>query len=50
MEGKHFVITCTLTVNDQDIPIHALIDCRATGIAFMDQDFASQYQIPLQEH
>jgi len=49
MEGKHLVITCTLTVNTQEIPTHALIDCGATGIAFMDQDFARHHQIPLQE-
>jgi len=29
--------------------MHALIDCGATGIAFMDQDFARHHQIPLQE-
>jgi hypothetical protein len=40
MEGKHLVITCTLTVNNQVIPTHALIDCGATGIAFIDQDFS----------
>jgi len=43
------VITCTLTVNNQEISTHALIDCRATGIAFIDQDFAHHHQIPLQE-
>jgi hypothetical protein len=36
-------------VNNQEIPTHALIDCGATGIAFMDQDFARHHQIPLQE-
>jgi hypothetical protein len=49
MEGKHLVITCTSTMNNQDVPIHPLIDCGATGIAFMDQDFACHHQIPLQE-
>ena len=49
MEGKHLVITFTLTVNNQEISTHALIDCGATGIAFMDQDFARHHQIPLQE-
>ena len=49
MEGNNLVITCTLTVNNQEIPTHALIDCGATGIAFMDQDFARNHQIPLQE-
>jgi hypothetical protein len=49
MEGKHLVITCSLTVNNQEIPTHALIDCGASGIAFMDQDFTRHHQIPLQE-
>jgi hypothetical protein len=49
MERKHLVITCTLTVNSQEIPTHALIDCEATCIAFMDQDFARHHQIPLEE-
>ena len=35
-------------MNDQEIPSNALIDCRGMGIAFMDQDFARQHQIPLQ--
>jgi len=49
MEGKDLVITCSLTVKNQEIPIHALIHCGATGIAFMDQDFARHHQITLQE-
>jgi len=49
MEGKHLVITCTLTGNNQEIPTHALINCGAMGIAFMDQNFAYHDQIPLQE-
>jgi len=49
MEGKHLFITCSLTVNNQEIPTPALIDCGATGIAFMDQDFSRHHQIPLQE-
>jgi len=49
MEGKHLVITCTLTMHNQEIPMHVRIDCGATGIAFIDQDFARHHQIPLQE-
>jgi len=49
MEGEHLVITCTLTINNQEIPTHVLINCRATGIAFMDQHFACHHQISLQE-
>jgi len=47
MEGKHLVITCTLTGNNYEIPTHALIDCGATDIAFMKQDCAYYHQIPL---
>jgi len=49
MEGKHIFITCTLTVKNQAIPTYALIECGATGIAFMDQDYAHQHQIPVQQ-
>jgi hypothetical protein len=49
MEGKHLVKMCSLTVDDQEIQTHALIDCGDTGIAFMDQDFARHHNIPLQE-
>jgi hypothetical protein len=49
MEGKHLVIMCCLTVGDQEIQTHALIDCGATGIAFMDQDFARHHNIPILE-
>jgi hypothetical protein len=49
MEGKHLVIMCSLTVGDQEIQIHALIVCGATGIAFMNQHFAHHHNIPLYE-
>jgi len=48
MAGKHLVITCTLTVKNQEISTDVRIDCGATGIAFMHQDFAHLHQIPLQ--
>jgi hypothetical protein len=49
MEVKHLVITWTLTMNSQDMPTNALIECNAPYIAFMVQDFAHHDQIPLQE-
>jgi len=49
MEGKHLVITCTLTVNNQEIPTRAQIDCVATRIALIDQDIARHHQISIQE-
>jgi len=48
MEGKHIVLSCTLSFGDKTIATHALIDCGATGISFVDENFASHHQIPLQ--
>jgi hypothetical protein len=44
MDGNHLVVTCTLSLNHKEIPTHALIDCRATGYAFIDQDFANPHR------
>ena len=49
MEGEDLVITCTLTVNNQEISTNVLIDCGSTGIAFLDRDFAHIHTTPLQE-
>jgi hypothetical protein len=49
VKGKHLVIPGTLTMNNQGIPTHAVIDCRVTGIAFIDQDFTSDHQIAHQD-
>jgi len=40
MEGKHLVITCSLTIQHQVIQTHILIDCAVPGIAFMDKAYA----------
>ena len=37
-------------MNSQQIPNDAPIDCRATSIAFLDEDFARHHQITLQQH
>jgi len=47
MEGKHLVILCNLSFGDKTIASHALIDCGATGVAFVDEDFARYHQLPL---
>jgi predicted aspartyl protease len=47
MDGKHLVMTCTLSLNGKEIPTHALINCGATGYAFIDQDFANRHELPL---
>jgi hypothetical protein len=45
----HLVITCTIIVNENFIRTYALIDCGATGIAFMDESFACRHQVPLEK-
>jgi hypothetical protein len=47
MEGKHLVVVCQLSFNKKNITTHALIDCGATGIAFIDKDFIHHHEIPL---
>jgi len=47
MEGEHLVVSCTLSVNGHTIATHALIDSGATGIAFIDENFARHHQLPL---
>jgi hypothetical protein len=47
MDGKHLVVTCTLCLNNCKIPTHTLIDCAATGYAFIDKDFTELHQLPL---
>jgi hypothetical protein len=38
METKHRVVKCSLKIGDKIIDKHNLINCRATGIAFVDKD------------
>jgi hypothetical protein len=47
MDGKHLVVTCDLSFKNKKIPTHALIDCGATGYAFVDQSFATHHKLPL---
>ena len=47
MEGKYFVITYTVPVGNWEKLPHALIDCGARGISFMDEVITPKNQIPL---
>jgi hypothetical protein len=47
IDGNHLVMTCTLSLNTKAIPTYALINCGATGYAFIDQDFANYHKLPL---
>jgi hypothetical protein len=45
MDGNHLVVMCTLSLNNKEIPTHTLMDCGATGYAFIDQDFTDYHQL-----
>ena len=47
LEGNHLVISCIINQNSpNNVPIHALIDCGATGYAFVDDEFARYHSLP----
>ncbi len=49
MDSKHLVVKCSLKIEDKIIDTHALIDCGATGIAFIDKDFVHHHQLQEKE-
>jgi hypothetical protein len=49
MESKHLVVKCSLKIGDRIIDTHALIDCGALGISFVDKDFVRYYQLQEKE-
>jgi hypothetical protein len=49
MESKYLVVKCSLKIEGKVIVTHALIDCGATGMAFIDKDFIRHHQLTEQE-
>jgi hypothetical protein len=49
IESKHLFIKCSTKIGDRVINTHALIDSRATGIAFVDKDFVRHHQLEEKE-
>jgi hypothetical protein len=47
MEGKHLVVQCDISFGNRTFAIHDVIDFRATGIAFVDDDFARYHELGL---
>ena len=41
------VVTCNLQDGPNSVKTHALVNCGATGYAFIDEDFASCHNFPL---
>ena len=48
LDGEHLIVTCNLSTSEDKIPTHSLLDCGATGLSFVDENFASHHHLPLQ--
>jgi hypothetical protein len=46
IDGNHLIIPCTLSDHDIKMDTHALVDCRCTGLSFMNEAFARQHHFP----
>jgi hypothetical protein len=46
MDGNHLVILCTLSDRHIKIDTHALVDCRCTGLSFINEAFVCQHNFP----
>jgi hypothetical protein len=46
IEENHLIVTCTLHDQGNVIKFYALIDCSATGYAFIDKDYAHYHHLP----
>ena len=47
LDGNHKVISVELKDGPSSLPTHALVDCGATGYAFVDEEFARDHNLPL---
>lgn len=47
LDRDHIVIAIKLNKDSFYLSSHALLDCGATGYAFMDEEFAQKYKFPL---
>jgi hypothetical protein len=45
IDANHLVMAYALSLNYKEIHTYALIDCRAMGYAFIDQDFTNHHQL-----
>ena len=47
LESDHFIVPCTLSSGSYKRHSHALVDCGATGYAFIDEEFARHHRLTL---
>jgi hypothetical protein len=49
MESKNLVVKCSPKIEDKIIDPHTLINCGATGIAFIGKEFVRHHQLKEEE-
>ena len=47
LEGNHLVLSCTLSNGNNIINTYSIVDCGASGKAFIDLSFTQFHKIPL---
>ena len=47
LDGHHLIIMCTIEDSCHKLTSHSLVDCGASGIAFIDKDYAHHHNLPL---
>ena len=46
MDGNHLLVKCLLSNGEDLIETPALVDCGASGFAFIDEEFVRQHHLP----
>ena len=47
LDGHHLIIECTIEDFLRRLKLHSLVDCGASGFAFIDKDYAHYHNLPL---
>ena len=47
LDSHHLIIKCTIEHSSRCLDIYSLVDCGASGFAFIDKDYAQLNNLPL---
>ena len=47
LDGHHLIVKCTIEDSFHKLKSHSLVDCGASGFAFIDKDYAHHHNLPL---
>ena len=46
LEGSHLILKCIIEDSSRRLDSHSLVDCGASGFAFIDDAFATKHRLP----